>query len=76
MNDNEQTVEKKPVSLRDISLGILGVSIILAIFAFPMLYLLNFLLPVVGIERQVEYQHTLAFAVLLFCMGRCVAPAK
>jgi hypothetical protein len=76
--DNEQAAEteKKPLTLKDICLGVFGVFIILAIFALPIMFLMNFLLPVFGVDRQIDYQHSLAFAVLLFCMGRCFSPAK
>lgn len=76
--DNEQVVEteKKPLTLRDICLGVLGILTILAIFAVPIMFLVNFLLPAFGSDRQIDYQHSLAIAVLLFCMGRCFSPAK
>jgi hypothetical protein len=80
--DNEQVTEtqpepeKKPLTFNDICLGVLGIIVILSLLALPILYLVNFLLPVLGSDRQFDYQHSLAFAFLLFFMGRCISPAS
>lgn len=70
--------EKKTPTTKDIFLGILGIFIILSIFAWPIMFLWNGLLPDLtsGQAPVIDYRQAWGLAMLTFCFGRCFGLAR
>jgi len=70
--------EKKELTWGKIFAGLMAICIILAIFAIPLMFLWNELLPFLtnGAAPVIDYRQSLLMAISLFCVGRCLSPAR
>jgi hypothetical protein len=70
--------EEKQMTWGKIFAGVIAIIIILSIFAFPIMFLWNGLLPDLtnGQAPLLDYRQAWGLAVLTFCLGRCFNPGR
>jgi hypothetical protein len=68
--------EKKELSWGKIFAGLIAIVVILALFAIPMMFIWNDVVPFLsnGTVPAIDYKQSFLMAIFLFCAGRCLRP--